>query len=145
MAFAAGQNITAEALNHREATTVATSDSGTFTTTETVVDSVTAALINGRIYRVRWYGGVASTTTDSVVLVRIRENNVSGTIINERNFAIPTTTTPGVGTPIEAEFPADATGNKTFVITCVRNGGTGTLHGDGAATRSRYLYVDDVR
>lgn len=141
----AGQRLTAEILNEREATTVATTDSSTFTTTETVADSVTASLVSGRIYRVRWSGGGVSTVAGDILLVRLREDSVTGTVLCERNFYIASTSSGGFGSEIEAEYTAVSTGSKTFVIAGVRNGGTGTLHIDGASTRPRYLYVDHVR
>lgn len=145
MAFAAGQNITAEALNRREATTIAITDSATFTTTETLLDTVTATLVAGRTYRVRWSGGLVTTVAGDVALIRMRENDMAGTLLVERNFYLGSASSGGFGMDLEGEFTATSSGDKTFVVTGTRNGGTGTHHADGTVTRPRYLYVDDIR
>lgn len=129
----------------RVATSVETADSSSFTTTETVIDSVTATLVKGRTYRVRWSGGVASTTAGDVVLIRVREDSVTGTNLSERNFHIASASSGGFGMDIEAEYTALADGDQTFAVTGLRNGGTGALNGEGASTRPRFLYVDEVR
>ena len=130
--------------SERIATTTSTSDSGTWTTTETVTETVTAPLVTGRLYRIRWSGGIVTTVGTDLVLIRIREDNLTGTLITERNFYLATTSSGGHGTELEGTFTAVATGDKSFVITGVRNAGTGTHHADGTATRPRYLYVDYI-
>lgn len=143
MASSAGFQLTAGRIpGERIATTTSTSDTATFTTTETVIDTVTAALVTGRTYQVRWAGGVASTVNDTAVLARIRDTNLVGTTLQERNVPVTTTSSSGVPVNIEAEYTAVATGNHTFVTTGLRNGGTGTLLGEGALTHPRYLYVN---
>ena len=145
MSSAGYQFVAGHIPGERIATDVDTADSGTFTTTETVVSTVVAALVSGRTYRVRWYGGCVTTVAADIYLGRIREDNVTGTILQERNRQIGTTSASGEPLELEAEFTAVATGNKTFVATGVRNGGTGTLHADATAVRPRYLYVDYIR
>lgn len=108
------------------------------------MDSVTAALVDGRTYRVRWHGAFGSTVADTTVLIRIREDDVSGTVVQEGNSWISSTSTSGVQSGTEGQYTAGATGNKTFVITGLRNGGTGTLHAEGSSSRVRLLYVEYV-
>jgi hypothetical protein len=146
MASSAGFQLGAGRIpGERIATTTTTSDSSTFTATETQLDSVTAALVDGRTYQVKWDGAIGGTVDDSVVLIRIREDDTSGTIIQERNYRVDTTLTTGVGTAAEAEFTASTTANKTFVATGLRNGtGTATFHAEGASTRPRLLYVNYI-
>lgn len=142
MASSAGFQLTAGRIPGEEiALTTNNSDSSTWTTTETLTDTVTAALVDGRTYRVRWYGGVASTVAADIALIRMREDSTSGTLMNERNITIASTSTAGFGFSIEARYTATATGNKTFIVSGIRNGGTGTQHADATATRARYLYV----
>lgn len=144
MSTAGFQLVAGRIPGERIATNVATSDTSTFTTTETVIDSVTAALVSGRTYRIRFYAGFATTVNDSFVIAKIREDNLTGTTLMERNTALNTTSAAGIFVVTEAEYTAVSTGNKTFVTTGQRNGGTGTLHADGAATRPRYLYVEYI-
>jgi hypothetical protein len=145
MASSAGFQLTAGRIpGERIATTTNNSDSSTWTTTAVETDSVTAALVTGRLYMIRWYGGLVTTVGGDVALMRMREDDTSGTVLNERNFYLGTTATGGFGFSMEAEFTAVSTGNKTFVVTGLRNGGTGTHHADATANRARYLYVNYI-
>lgn len=145
MVSSAGFQLTAGRIpGERIATTTSTSDSSTWTTTETLADTVTAPLVTGRTYRIRWSGGVVTTVAGDIVLIRMREDTTAGTLIVERNFYLASTSTAGFGSEIEGTFTAVSTADKTFVVTGIRNGGTGTHHADGTATRPRYLYVDYI-
>lgn len=128
----------------RIATTVAEADSSSFTTTETEIDTVTAPLVDGRTYRIRWGGAVATTVANTTVLVRLREDDTAGATHQQRNFYIPITSSAGIGMDVEVEFTAATTGDQVFALTGLRNGGTGTLTGTGAAGRPRYLYVEYI-
>lgn len=145
MASSTGFQLTAGRIPGEQiAITTNVTDSGTWTTTETVADSVTAPLVSGRTYRIRWSGGLVSTVAADIVLVRMREDNVTGTLINERNVYISSTSTAGNGFTMEGRYTAVATADKTFVVSGIRNGGTGTQHADATGTRPRYLYVDYI-
>lgn len=145
MSSAGYQLVAGHIPGERIGTTIDTADSGTFTTTETVVSTLTVALVSGRTYRVRSIVGCVTSVANDIYLGRIREDNVSGTILMERNRHVGTVSASGEELSLEAEYTAVATGNKTFVATGVRNGGTGTLHADATAVRPRYLYVDYIR
>lgn len=145
MTSSAGFQLTAGRIpGERIATTTSTSDVGTFTTTETQLDAVTAALVSGRVYKVVWEGAGVSDAIDTTMLVRIRENNTSGTIIQERNFYIPTGSSSGYAMHLSVPYTAVSTANKTFVITGTRNGGSGNLLAEGAANHPRQLFVDYI-
>lgn len=145
MASSAGFQLTAGRIpGERIITTTSTSDSSTYTTTETTLDTVTAPLVDGRTYCVRWSGGLVTTVAADISLIRMREDDSTGTLLVERNFYLASTSSGGFGTELEATFTAEATEDKTFVITGTRNGGTGTHHADGTATRPRYLYVQYI-
>ena len=142
MASSAGFQLTAGRIPGEEiALTTNTSDSSTWTTTETLTDTVTAALVDGRTYKVSWHGGIVSTVVGDIALMRMREDSTSGTLMTERNVYISGTTSAGNAASIEARYTATATANKTFIVSGIRNGGTGTEHADATATRPRYLYV----
>lgn len=146
----AGESIIAgQVPGERIATDIVTADSSTFTTTETSVQSVTAALVSGRIYRVRWCVHWGSSVEGDRVQIRIREDSgTSGTILQE--FTGESTAAHGgsslgeYDTP-EAEYTAVSTGNKTFSGTMVRSSGTGNVQLEGASTRPNYMYVDYIR
>lgn len=131
----------------RIGTNIRTSDSGTFTTTETLIDSVTVPLVSGRTYLIRWTVAWGSSVAADTVFGRIRADSVAGTQLQILRVNIPAT--GGAGTrwngTIEAEYTATATGNKTFVGTGVRATGTGNINAKGDATFPIYLYVNYIR
>jgi hypothetical protein len=147
MSSAGFQLVAGRIPGERLATTIRTSDSSGFTTTETVIDSVTAALVSGRTYRVRWVVAWASTVSADTVFSRLREDNLTGTQLQLLRCAL--TTAAGAGTrwvgAVEAEYTAVSSGNKTFVGTGVRVTGTGTITAHAASTYPIYLYVDYIR
>lgn len=149
MPFTAGQTPTADELNavteRRIATTADTSDSSSFTTTETLVSTVTAALVSGRTYRITFQSLIRSTAADDRIGVNIREDNVTGTTLMVSDWKIHNNTTTGSPIRLEAEYTASSTGNKTFIVGVGRSNGTGTITARGAASAPRYLYVDYVR
>src|SRR5262245_10431453 len=84
MAVLAGASAIAGMMpGERIATDIVTADSSTFTTTETVVQTAVAALITGRIYKVKWFGHWGSSVSGDRFQWRIRETNVSGTVLQE--------------------------------------------------------------
>ncbi|MCI0687022.1 MAG: hypothetical protein L0Y54_07280 [Sporichthyaceae bacterium] len=146
MAVLAGETIIAGKVpGERIATDIDTADSATFTTTETEVQSVTAALVSGRTYRIRWATRFESSVADDRVIARIREDNSTGSELS--NMVVRMFTVGSIGWPvtIEAEYTAVATGNKTFSATGVRQSGTGNCFMEAAANRPSYLYVDYIR
>lgn len=127
----------------RIATTTRTTTSSTFTTTETSINTVTAALENGKTYAVRWVTEGRSTVAADTAKFRIREDSVSGTILQAVNTAMPVVSTDFQAV-LEVEYTAVATGNKTFAGTCVRNSGTGNVSVSASANEPHYLYVEYV-
>lgn len=128
----------------RIATNIRTGDSSTFTTTETTVDSVTAALVSGRTYRVRWTVQWASSVANDDVAGRIREDNSTGTELAFGKVRSLDASSTGWSGWVEGEYTAVSTGNKTFVWTGVRFAGTGNCRAEAATTRPIYLYVDYI-
>jgi hypothetical protein len=141
---AAGETIIAGKVpGERIATTIATATSAGVTTTETTIDSVTAALVNGRTYRIRWVTQATSTVASDRADVRIRLTSPAGSQLQSRSLNI-TSTTAGADGTIEAEYTAASTGNQVFAGTVVRGSGTGTITCPAATNRPRYLYVDYI-
>lgn len=141
----AGQRLVAGRIPGEEiALTTNTSDSSTWTTTETETDSVTAPLVSGRTYKIRWSGAIVTTVAGDVDLLRIREDNTTGTALQTRGLYLGSTISGGIPCTLEARYTAVATADKTFVVTGIRNAGTGTHHGDGDPTRPRHTYVEYV-
>lgn len=129
----------------RRATDRQESDSATFTTTETVVQSVTGSLQTGRTYRVRWVGAFNSTVDDDVVLGQIREDSISGTVLQTGRCSVAVGgSSTGWHCYLEAYYTAVATGFKTFVATGDRVAGTGTCNRDASSQRPTILYVQYI-
>lgn len=127
-------------------TTTELADSSSFTTTETVIASVTAALVTGRTYRVRYVGKVGTSVGGDTVNLLMKDTNLAGAEIMSRpNEPLPTNTAGGHYFEMETEWTAVATANKTFVVTAVRASGSGSVRREAAATRPTLLYVEYVR
>ena len=142
----AGESVIAGRMpGERIATQIDTADSGTFTTTETTVQTVVAALVNGRTYRIKHHTRWGTSVSGDRINSRLREDNSVGNELQSANVIVDVTAT-GSGFPgdLEVEYTAVATGNKTFVATGDRSTGTGVITCEGAAT-PRYLYVDYIR
>lgn len=130
----------------RIATETYTSDSTTFTDSQTEIMSVTASLVSGRTYRVRAFANFESDTGGVNVAVRINKDTAGGETMQTAQTYIDNTSSLGFTVPIEVEHTASATGDKTFVVTALRNGGgSGTLFMGASSLRPAYLYVDYIR
>lgn len=119
---------------------IGTSSSGTFTTTETVVDTVTAPLITGKLYEVLWTTNAQSSVANDVVLARIREDALAGTQIMDGRVDASAANVNFL-VALRVIYTAVATGNKTFVGTFVRSSGTGNVLRYAAATSPSTLSV----
>lgn len=129
----------------RIATSIETSDSSTFTTTETQVQSVTAALVSGRTYKVTFDTALATDNSGDLGTAIIREDNVSGQALQNRRVDLAGITTLGFPVHVEVEFTASSSGNKTFSGSMDRINGSGNLYRVGSSVRPSYMYVDYVR
>lgn len=141
MSSAGQQLIAGRVPGERIATTVATSNSAAITTTDTIVDSVVAALVSGRTYRITFASNMSGAAINDRGIFRIREDNVTGTQLGFARITVPVATLYPIRG--EAEYTAVATGNKTFVVTLIRE--VGTVTRAASATIPTYLYVDYIR
>lgn len=142
---AAGETIIAGRIpGERIATSIETSNSANITTTETEVQTVTAAVVTGRTYRVRWSVRVSSSVAADDITLRIREDSLTGTILQSETMDVNVSNREPRVT-LEAEYTADATEDKVFSATLVRTAGTGNVILNAATTVPTYLYVDYIR
>lgn len=120
-----------------------TSSVGTFTTTETVADTVTAALVSGRTYKIEWFAYIQSSVAGDAAGAKIRLTDTAGTqLTNERIEMADSGAGYGV-TPFTF-YTAASTGNQVFVGTFVRSNGTGNLTASGGATQIASIQVTYV-
>jgi hypothetical protein len=120
-----------------------TTSSGTFTTTETVVITLSnVPVLNGNKYRIKAIATFASTVAGDDITVRIREDSVSGTVLQTHEDDIISTTIQRTVT-IETEFICAANDvTKDFVLTCVRTGGAGNINLQASATQPAFMYAE---
>ena len=141
----AGQKLVAGRIpGERIDTSIRTVGSASVTTTETEIDTVTAALVSGRTYKITWDFAFTHSVATDQFFARIREDDDTGTQL--QGFRLSNTDTSS-SHPChrEAEYTAVSTGNKTFVGTFVRTAGSGNISSLGASTNPQYLYVDYIR
>jgi hypothetical protein len=86
---------------------------------------------------------MASSVAADQVYVKIREDSVSGNVLDWRRYRAHATTNFPYRT--EVEYEADATEDKTFVLTLDRESGSGVSRRDASATSPSYFYVDYIR
>lgn len=143
MASSAGQKLVAGRIpGERIATETITSDSTTFTVTETQIASVTASVVSGRKYRVVFDGGVESTAS-GVIRGRLKEDDINGTVIQTRDVKVETAGS-AFNLRLETEYTADATENKTFVVGGDTLSGGGTSNVNANTTAPSLFYVEYV-
>jgi hypothetical protein len=122
--------------------TPVTSDSSTFTTTETEVASRQVPLVSGRTYRVKFTGGWNSTVLGDAVTVRLREDSSSGNLLDSGTLLTTlVSASRGAKGPLEAPYTATATGDKTFKVTGQREAGTGQCRMAAATSRPAIFEV----
>lgn len=143
----AGQQLIAGRIpGERIGTTVVTADSSNFTTTETTVMSITVPLVSGRTYAIYAYPKFASSVDNDDVTVNIREDNSTGTGLQQDSLELThdLQSTRGETRPMYAEYTAVSTANKTFVVSAVRAAGTGNIRLEASADKPNYLFIEYV-
>lgn len=129
----------------RIATDAQTSDSANIGATETVVQSVTASLVSGRTYRVRWFSGVNTDTNNAQYNAILREDNLAGTARDVHRKRIEVLgSSIGWWSTLEVHHTAGSTGNKTFVVTLQRVSGSGNVWREAGTNHPSRFYVDYV-
>lgn len=123
----------------RIASGLRTSASAGFTA-ETVVDTVTASLIDAATYGVWWYAQIQSTVAGDAAGGKIREDTVAGNVLTNQRVEMADAGA-GYGVAQYGEYTATATGNKVFVGTFVRSNGTGTLTASASVNQQANIHV----
>lgn len=129
----------------RVATTPLTTNSATWTTTESgALITASALLTNGWTYAVTAILFVNSTAAADVGFMRIHEDTATGTQDVGENVYMATTSANGWPVTLYAEYTASATATKTFVVTGSRTAGTGTMGIVATTTRPCFLKIDRI-
>lgn len=148
--WAVGDKVTADALNANlveeyENATAITSDSSTWNATEASISTVAATLVSGLVYRIVFTGRISTDVAADLAILRIREDNLTGTQLQLSQIYLPTTTGNGYTLYFYAEYTAVSSASKTFALTAQRSVGTGTAHRIRAnSSAPGYLRIDKV-
>lgn len=123
--------------------TPVTANSATFTTVETSLATVTVALVAGRRYNVWANPRFGSTVAADTMLIRLREDTVTGTEMAAGRLACVDTDAAAWGPLlIVADYVAPSSGSKTFVLCAVRRTGTGSVSLRASATSPTIIAVE---
>lgn len=139
--MAAGDPIPWSNISTRVAVANATADSAAFTTTESLILSASGFVVAGQRYACVARGNWGSTVTGDTIIDRIREDSVTGNVLATGQLANVNTSSVGWSDMLYGEYTAAATAAKTFVLTGVRNGGTGNCLLRAGAGRNAWISV----
>lgn len=122
-----------------------TSNTGTFSTTDTIVQSHTFAAVNGTRYQVIYQIAAQSSSANDVIDITTRwvNGNTASTSDTAMFKANPTLFAAGRGQyfNITSYFVANATGNVTVSVSFFRSTGSGTVFSPGSATQINSISV----
>lgn len=100
---------------------------GTFTTTRTILDTITVPVVAGRRYRLTWDGEFQSSVAGDLVRAQIHDGALTtDTVIQLRQVQCPIIN-QAFPVIMRCFFTASVTGNETFVATAARLTGTGNI------------------
>jgi hypothetical protein len=121
-----------------------TSTSSGIVGTEAVIDTVVVPVVAGRTYAVVWDSCWQASAVSGQIRCRIREDNLTGNQLQLRQLHAPLVATQSEGQRVMAEYTADATEDKTFVLTAVRQSGTATWTSVAGSDNPSYFYADYI-
>lgn len=109
---------------------------------ETVAQTVTASLENGKDYEIEWDGLVNGSANGNECAVKLRVGSTtSGTVIGDGGSILMTAAARVYPGHVYGRFTAAATGNQAFSVTVALAAGSGTVRRYGAAAAPNYLRV----
>ncbi len=121
-----------------------TSDSSGFTNAaETPIQSLTVPVVIGRTYKIWWSAHWASSVDDDKIRWFIRPDTISGAPLNSGYaWAFAIGGNLGNTQTVVAKYTADATEDKTFILSAIRIEGSGTCRADAASDRPCLAWVE---
>jgi hypothetical protein len=121
-----------------EVVTSTTTDSSI--TAEEVELTITWTAEANRLYRIRYIEPALSCSSNTTCTARLRQTNISGTVLNSTTIGIPSTLLSFVG--LCEAVQTIAAGSQTVVATLQFSAGTGVA--TRSSTRFPMLTVEDV-
>jgi hypothetical protein len=143
----AGQQLVAGRIpGERIGKTTVTSDSATFNTTETVILTLVFPTVAGRTYEIWAWVTISSTVDNDDVRLILRQDSVSGAIMQESNFELThdLQSTRGEPETLVVDYVADATENKTIVVTGTRASGSGEIRLEASSNKPSAIWANYV-
>lgn len=141
--MAAGDPVPWSYIATRVATVPLTTNSATWTTTETgALITASPTLVAGSTYKITLVAKVSSTVTSDVSFMRIREDSATGSQLDGCCVFIGSPTSNGYPLTMYTEYTAAGSGVKNFVVTGQRIGGTGTHQISCSVNRPVWFTVD---
>lgn len=141
----AGDTVVSADTTTRVGATVITADSGTWSTAEVAISSVTFAAVSGRKYGIWFSGRVSADTAGDAANMRFREDSLSGNQLQLAQVYMPTTSGNGFSQYFYAEWTAPSSLSKTISLTAQRTSGGGVAHRIRATANSpAFLIVERV-
>jgi len=129
----------------RQNSALFTADSSTWGATETLLGAVAVSAVAGAKYKIVFVGKVSADVAADASVLRIREDNLTGTQLQLQPVYLPTTAANGWGIHVYAEWTASSTASKTFALTGQRTIGTGTAHRiRGSGSAPGFFYADRI-
>lgn len=143
MSFAGQQLLAGRIPGEEIEAEVTQADSGTFTD-ETVVMTMVFSAVADRTYRT-WFDGAFTGTAGDRVLVRIREDDLTGNELQQRNVDIMDGSGLGWGRSVSGRYTALSTVSKTVVVTAQLSSGTGPIALEAGSARPAVLKANYIR
>lgn len=128
--YTVAQGISAVSMSRGMIDVETSGTTGSITTTETVVESVTKTVgqtLTNRRYRTEFHGSVQSTIANDRFRTRIRQTNAAGTIERDCGEQICYTANTPVPVDVTCLYTGRNVVGETVVLTLVRTAGTGNL------------------
>lgn len=117
---------------------------GTFTTTRTILDTITVPVVAGRRYRILWDGEFQSSVAADLVRGQIHDGALTtDPAIQLRQVGCPVLN-QAYPLIMRCYFNATVTGNETFVATAARLTGTGNITAIANANSPTLFYVENA-
>lgn len=119
-------------------------NTGTFTTTRTILDTITVPVVDGRRYKIVWDGEFQSSVAGDLVRAQLHDGALTtDPVIQLRQVHCPILN-QAFPCIMQAFFDATATGDETFVATAARLTGTGNITGIANAQSPTLFYVENA-
>jgi hypothetical protein len=119
-------------------------NTGTFTTTRTILDTITVPVVAGRRYKIVWDGEFQSSVANDLIRGQLHDGPATtDPAIQLRQLTCPVLN-QAFPLIMQCWFNATVTGNETFIATAARLTGSGTITGIANTSSPTLFYVENA-